>query len=1171
MNMNVPDAGRNTGPSDINRGWSRRSFLQAAAAAGTGAFLASPILDEALGFMKAFSVESPLSDYPDRDWETVYRNLFEYDDTFHFLCAPNDTHNCLLTAYVKNGVVVRIGPSFGFGKSRDLDGNQASHRWDPRCCQKGLALTRRIYGDRRVKGPMVRTGFKRWAEDGFPRDQKTGIVPAKYLKRGLDPYVMVSWDEAFDLSARALKNISETYSGEEGEARLISQGYDDAMVDAVNGAGVQTLKFRGGMPALGATRLLGHFRLANMMALLDSHVRNLGPDEAVGARGWDSYSWHTDLPPGHPMVIGHQTSDYDLSLAEHSKLIIVWGMNWITTKMPDSHWLTEARMKGTRVVCIAAEYSATSSKADDVLIVRPGTTPALSLGLAHVILRDNLYDTAFVRNFTDLPLLIRDDNHQLLRASDIIPDYQPAELTRYIKLLQDNEQPPPPLQQGNSYVSEKMRLEWGDYILFDTKSRSFKPMHRDLIGTEFAKVGLEPAIEGEFEATLTDGSRIKVRPVFDHIKTLIMDNYTPQIVSELTWAPVEGIESIAGQIAANPGETLFALGMGPNQFFNNDLKDRNVFLLAALTGNIGKAGGNVGSYAGNYRSAFWSGAVYYLTEDPFNIATDPEAPVARRSYYKAESAHYWNYGDRILRMGKNKLTGNSHIPTPTKAVLLSNSNSIIGNTKGHYEQVVNTLPKCDFVAVNDWWWTGSCEYADIVFGVDSWAEMKQPDAAISVTNPFLYIYPDTPLPRVYNTRSDLDVVAGIGRAIGRLINDSRCDDYWKFVETDGGRTYLKRVLNHSNVSAGYDMEELIADAKKGIPAPMLTRTFPKYSSYEQIHESQPFYTKTGRMEFYREEPEFRDSGENLPIHREPVDSTFYVPNVIVCGQYPLLKPKGPEDYGVARDDIGSDTVQARHVIMTWEKLKETRHPLKDEGYDLIFHTPKYRHGAHTTPVDTDLVAVWFGPFSDVHRRDSRMPFVTEAYLDMNPLDAKALGVEDGDYIYIDADPRTRPYRGWKKNDKSYEVARLISRCRYYAGTPRGVTRMWHNMYGASYGTVRAAKSRTDGLAKNDTTGYQSMFRTGSHQSCTRAYLKPTWMTDSLVRKDVFGHTINKGFAPDIHCPTGAPREAMVKISLAERGGINATGLWAPARRGHRPTYETVTFKKYLSGGYVEKG
>ena len=26
--------------------------------------------------------------------------------------------------------------------------------------------------------------------------------------------------------------------------------------------------------------------------------RKVGPDQALGSRGFDNYSWHTDLPPG---------------------------------------------------------------------------------------------------------------------------------------------------------------------------------------------------------------------------------------------------------------------------------------------------------------------------------------------------------------------------------------------------------------------------------------------------------------------------------------------------------------------------------------------------------------------------------------------------------------------------------------------------------------------------------------------------------------------------------------------------------------------------------------------------------------------------------------------------------------------------------------------------------
>src|SRR3989304_1843439 len=456
-------------------GLGRRSFLKLGLS-GMGALLfASNVFGEISTFFDPVDVENPLAFYPNRGWEKVFKDLWRYDSEFSFLCAPNDTHNCLLKAHVKNNVVVRLAPSFGYSKATDLDGNQASCRWEPRCCQKGLALVRRIYGDRRIKYPVIREGFSKWVKGGFPRDEN-GKPPSKYLEgRGKEAFIKISWDEAFDITARALENIARTYSGEEGKRKLLEQGYDPLMVEATGGAGVQTLKFRGGMPALGATRIFAQYRLANMLALLDSKIRNVEPDKAKGARGWDNYSWHTDLPPGHPMVTGQQTVDFDLSAAEHAGLIIVWGMNWIATKMPDSHWLTEARLKGTKVVVVSVEYSATAPKADEVIIIRPGTDPAFALGLAQVLISERRSDEAFVKRFTDLPFLVRLDTLKLLRASDVLPGYRPADLTNFTTVLRPGAAAPSGPLQDKQLVPEALRNEWGDFLVWDTKSGAPKP------------------------------------------------------------------------------------------------------------------------------------------------------------------------------------------------------------------------------------------------------------------------------------------------------------------------------------------------------------------------------------------------------------------------------------------------------------------------------------------------------------------------------------------------------------------------------------------------------------------------------------------------------------------------------------------------------------------------
>jgi len=1155
-------------------GVSRRQFLFQMAAAGASSSL---IADAALAQLsalrpRALDVPNPLRHYPNRWWEKVYRDLYQSDSTFTFLCAPNDTHNCLLNAHVKNGVVTRISPTFGYHKATDLEGNRASQRWDPRCCQKGLALVRRIYGDRRPKRPLMRLGFKRWIEDGQPRDPETGAVDAeKYLQRGRDAWVPVTWEQAWEYAAKAMVDIARTYNGEEGKRRLLAQGYDPAMVEATDGIGTRTLKFRGGMPPLGMTRIFAQYRLANSMALLDAKLRGVGPADAQAATGWDNFSWHTDLPPGHPMVTGQQSSDFDLCNVEHAGLVLVWGMNWITTKMPDAHWLCEARMKGTKVYVISAEYSATMNKADEALVVRPGTTPALAAGIAQVLIDENLYDAAYVKANTDLPLLVRMDTGRRLRADEVFADYQPADLANNTTLAPEGQRGPAIHKQSGQVIPLARRLEWGDYVMWDRKRDRPVAVSRDQVSKHLATLGIDPALKGEVAVRLADGSTVACQTVFEVTRRMLDASYRPEQVEKISWAKADAVRSLARQIAANMEKTLFVMGMGPNQYFNNDLKDRAVFLIAALTRNVGRRGGNVGSFSGNYRGSFFNGLDQYIAEDPFDIERDPKKPARSRQYFRGESVHYFNHGDMILRMGKHVLTGKTHMPVPTKSICHSNSNSLIGNAKGHYDTVVNTMRRVEFACINEWWWTGSCEYVDVVFPVDSWAEMKFPDMTISVTNPFLYTFPPTPLPRIHDTRGDVEVAAGIGTAIGRLIDEPRMAEYWRFVHNGRMRPYIQRILDHSNATRGYRIEDLEAKAAEGVPAILQARTYPKLAGWEQVSEDKPWYTKSGRLEFYREESEFMDSGENIIVHREPIDSTFYEPNVIVAdATHPLLRPKSPENYGVDRTQLDGETRQARHVILSVEELLKTKHPLRAIGHEHIFHTPKYRHGAHTTPTDVDVIAVWFGPFGDIHREDKRMPFINEAYFDIHPLDARALGIEDGDYVYIDADPKDRPFHHWQDHPEWYRICRLMCRARYYPGTPRGVTRMWHNMYGATFGSVAAAAKSPIGLARSDETGYQSLFRSGSHQSCTRSFIKPTLMTDSLTVKGLFGQEITQGFVVDVHCPTGAPREAFVKITLAEEGGINGKRLWRPAQIGMRPGYESPTLKRFIDGQFIDR-
>src|SRR5699024_3067934 len=53
------------------------------------------------------------------------------------------------------------------------------------------------------------------------------------------------------------------------------------------------------------------------------------------------------------------------------------------------------------------------------LQVRPGTDAVLGLGLIREILRQNRYNHAFVREWTNAPLLVRSDTGDFVRASEL--------------------------------------------------------------------------------------------------------------------------------------------------------------------------------------------------------------------------------------------------------------------------------------------------------------------------------------------------------------------------------------------------------------------------------------------------------------------------------------------------------------------------------------------------------------------------------------------------------------------------------------------------------------------------------------------------------------------------------------------------------------------------------
>ncbi len=319
------------------------------------------------------------------------------------------------------------------------------------------------------------------------------------------------------------------------------------------------------------------------------------------------------------------------------------------------------------------------------------------------------------------------------------------------------------------------------------------------------------------------------------------------------------------------------------------------------------------------------------------------------------------------------------------------------------------------------------------------------------------------------------------------------------------------------------------------------------------------------MELYREEDEWINQGENLIVHREPIEATPYQPRVIVAGSsLNLLRPK---DYGVSPEDTTDAKTLFNRIMRTNEVLR-TQNPMVRDGLRFHVSTPKPRHRTHSSWNSSDWNAIWANNFGDPYRRDTRLPWLSAEEMDINPEDAKELGVKDGDWVWVDANPEDRPFKGIDKNPDLYEVARLRLPVHYNPAMPRGMTIIIHGGYGATHRSVKAQKNNRDGSGVTDT-GYIPAFRNGSQQSVVRSWLQPTQMTESLAHKAFFTGHIVKGFTVDTHTPTGAPKEVMVKITHAEDGGRNGVGTWAPAKTGFTPGNENEDMRRFLEGGFIE--
>ena len=125
---------------------------------------------------------------------------------------------------------------------------------------------------------------------------------------------------------------------------------------------------------------------------------------------------------------------YDLA---NSAYVLSFSSGWL-----DAHWSTEQAARGfaefrrgrpgfrPRWVHVEPRLSLTAAKADEWLPIRPGTEGTLALGIAHVMIREGLYDRSFVdrHGFGFEDWQDRDGVAHLGFRRFVLQDYSPAKV-----------------------------------------------------------------------------------------------------------------------------------------------------------------------------------------------------------------------------------------------------------------------------------------------------------------------------------------------------------------------------------------------------------------------------------------------------------------------------------------------------------------------------------------------------------------------------------------------------------------------------------------------------------------------------------------------------------------------------------------------------------------------
>lgn len=736
--------------------------------------------------------------------------------------------------------------------------------YNPRGCQKGACYSELMYNPGRIKYPLKRAG-----------------------ERGSGKWQRLSWDQA-------LTEIA------------------DQLIDVVYEHGSDTICHDLGPNFGNGPNTIGKLRF----------------NYYLGGYLHDSWSEIGDLSMGSAVTIGMAHAGGSSSDWFQSDYIVMWMFNPIVSRIPEAHFLMEARYNGSTLVSIAPDYNPSSIHSDLWINPAIGSDGALALAAVHVIIRDRLYNESYIREQTDLPFLVRTDNKRYLRESDMIEGGREGNLYAW-----DEASGAPALMPGT----------------WDSPSRT----------TDLGPI--KPGLEGQWEVKLKDGSSVTVTTVFSLIKKMVKDHYSPEQASAVTQVHPRVIEDFARGFAKAKRPMIISQ-WGSNKLYHSDLHIRARMLMLSLVGAIGKKGAgfqSIGWYGFEAFELFaflpragTAGLIQSMGDLPEganlkDLLKPDSLKILTNAFLlkKMSTIEDWENFDKVeddllakfVRIGPGVLFTYEHgglrqysgrpeyndpaLPRSvdsyvdesiakkwmplypergrTPRVWITGGNSILRRIRGYPAMLEYMWPKLKLAIDMNWRVSFTGLHSDYILPVAGWYEktgMKYPVGMIPFVN-----YCDKAVDPLYESKTDWEIYGLLAKRIGERARERGVGpfttatgqkhdlrDLYKFytfnhtipLSHKGEEKLFQRQLDFSTSTRGIKLKQLKQDGcarfkNAGLLTPMahirttMKDNEPVSPSTDFVEKKWPWPTLAGRPQYYIDHPWYLEVGEELPVHKDP--------------------------------------------------------------------------------------------------------------------------------------------------------------------------------------------------------------------------------------------------------------------------------------------------------------